>query len=96
MRRFSDRIARDSRVITNVSPGPEPAERLVELGTAGELPARLVDVDLVALGRLERVALAVEVLVAARHAAVADMVAACRGVSRLHTRTVRQRTPARY
>lgn len=56
--------------------GPEPAQSLVELGTAGQFPARPVGVDLVAPGRLERITLAVRVLVPGRYPAVADTVTA--------------------
>ena len=47
-------------------------ERLVERGARGKLAAGLVDEDLVAASRGERVALAVEVLVAGGHSSVAD------------------------
>ncbi len=88
----SERIARDSRVITSVSPGRSRGQGPVESGAAGELAARaFIDVDLVAPGCREGVALAAGVLVAGGDAAVADPVAARHGVGGgVHAGTVKQ------
>jgi len=59
-------------VITNVSPGRSRPSALSNLGRPASFPVALVDVDLVAPGHLEHVTLAVSVLVAGRHTAVAD------------------------
>jgi len=57
---------------------------LLELRPAGQFPGSMVDEDLVAAGRGERVVLRLRVLIAGRHPAVADA----------HARTVTQ-TPER-